>query len=98
MPFVLIRHKVQDFNRWKEIYDSAVTQRQTYGEKFARVFHDASDPNDLIILAEFETHERARRFFASDWLREAMSKAGVQGPPQVQYLLEGKSLRRTAAD
>jgi len=40
----------------------------------------------------------ARSFFQSDRLKNGMQQAGVVGTPEIVFLDEVRSLRRTAAD
>jgi hypothetical protein len=77
MPYVLIRHKVTDFENWKPIYDAHGPARKTGGSKGAPLFRDADNPNATVILFERSDLDRARRFAESQDLRQAMTRAGV---------------------
>ena len=46
MTFVLVRHKVQDFAKWKPVYDEHQATRKASGSKRARLFRSADNPND----------------------------------------------------
>ena len=98
MVNVLIRHNVVDLPRWKQIFDSNLSMRKAGGELEYRIFHNHANPTDLFVLCEFETLEMAKRYFASDALKKAMTDAGVTGTPEVIFLDEVRSFHRTAAD
>lgn len=98
MMHVLVRHKVADYNRWKEAFDSHLAARKRAGETGFRVFHSVEDPREIILLLDWETVEEARKFMNSNELREAMQKAGVQGTPEIQYVEDARALHRSAAD
>jgi len=98
MVHVLIRHKVADYNRWKEAFDSHLNVRKRAGETGFRLFHNADDPRDITLLLDWPTVEEARKFMNSDELRKAMAGAGVVGAPEIQYLEDARSVHRTAAD
>ena len=49
---------------------------------------NANDPNELVILFEWDSLENARRFANADDLREAMQQAGVADQPDVYFLEE----------
>jgi heme-degrading monooxygenase HmoA len=98
MVIVLVRHKVADFKRWKQEFDGHFGLRHGAGELSCRMFHSHENPNDLTLFFEWETLEMARAFFASDALKKGMQQSGVTGTPEVQFLDEIRSLRRTAAD
>jgi heme-degrading monooxygenase HmoA len=46
----------------------------------------------VVILFEWESLEKARQYFQSDELRQNMQRAGISGPPDVQYLNEVEKL------
>lgn len=98
MVNVLVRHKVTDFPRWKQVFDEHLSMRKAGGELSFRIFHNHADATDLSLFFEWETLDMAKRFFSSDPLKNGMQSAGVSGPPEVIYLDEVRALRRTAAD
>ena len=54
---------------------------------------DSDDPNELLILVEWDSLENARRFANAGDLREAMQRAGVADQPDVYFLEEVELLR-----
>jgi heme-degrading monooxygenase HmoA len=88
MTYVLVIHEVEDYNKWKPVYDEDGTVRKAKGSKGAFVFHTADDPNHVIVLTNWENLESAKNFAEADELRKTMQKAGVKGQPQVYYLEE----------
>jgi heme-degrading monooxygenase HmoA len=98
MVNVIVRHKVSDFGQWKQVFDDHFRMRHEAGELNHRVFHNHDDGSDLTLFFEWETLEMARAFFHSDRLKSGMKQAGVVGTPEIVYLDEVRSLRRTAAD
>ena len=88
MPYMLVQHQVEDFAKWKAVFDSALGMRQTNGEKSAQIFHDADDPNSLTLLFEWDSLENARQYAQNPDLKAAMQKAGVTGPPNISFLTE----------
>ena len=98
MITVLVHHEVADYPAWKAAFDAALDWRHKNGEHSARIFHAAGNLNDLTLLCEWETLEQARAFMDSDKLKARMAAAGVKGQPQVEFLTEMYSIRRSAAD
>jgi len=98
MVNVLVRHKVSDFTRWKLVFDERFGARHAAGELNHRIFHNHDDASDLTLFFTWETLDLARAFFASDQLKSGMQQAGVIGKPEIVFLDEMRSLRRTAAD
>ena len=91
MTFVLVRHKVQDFAKWKPVYDEHQAARKAGGSKGARLFRSADNPNEVILLFEWDQLKNARQFIQSEDLRKVMEKAGVADRPDVYFLEEGQS-------
>ncbi len=98
MVHVLIRHKVADYGRWKEAFDSHLSNRKRAGEAGCHVFHSVENPREIVVLLDWQTIEEARRFMNSDELRQRMQAAGVEGSPDVQYLEDARAVHRSAAD
>jgi len=98
MVHVLVRHKVSDYAKWKQAFDAFLNHRMAGGETGSRVFQSIEDPRDVTVLTDFESTEHARRFMSSSDLRSAMKNAGVEGEPEVHFLQDAVTVRRTSAD
>jgi heme-degrading monooxygenase HmoA len=87
MPYVLVRHKVEDYVKWKLVFDDHGATRKASGFRGHHLFRNGDDPNELVILFEVDDVERARQFCQSEDLRQAMQRAGVSDQPDI-YLLD----------
>ena len=88
MPYLVIRHKVEDYARWKPIFDEHGATRKAAGSRGGRLFRSVEDPNELVIVFEWDELDKARRFAQSEDLRRAMQRAGVADRPDVYFLEE----------
>jgi len=79
MNYVMIRHKVKDFKKWKAAYDAHGPARDGVGLKERCLLRNTKSRNDVWILFEANNLARAKAFCASADLRAAMKKAGVTG-------------------
>ena len=79
MPYLLERHKVRDYDHWKEVFDADAEGREAAGCRGARVFRNADDPEEVIVLFEWEGLESARRRIESATLGREFDEAGVSG-------------------
>lgn len=86
MVYLRVKHKVADYDKWREGFDAALETRKSGGEKSFKVFRTVDDPNDVIVLAEWDSVERAKVFISSDELKEKMKEAGVLGEPSINFL------------
>src|SRR5918995_5982460 len=93
MPYLLERHKVQDYARWRAVFDADAAGREAAGCRGARIFRNAEDPEEVVVLFEWDSLERARRRIESAGLHEKFEEAGVSGGiGQTEfYLLEEDS-------
>lgn len=98
MIHVIIRHKVADYGQWKQVFDSHLNSRMAAGETGSRVFHSMDDPRDVTVISDWDGVEHARRFLASDDVKAAMKRAGVVGDPDINYVQDAVTVRRTSAD
>jgi quinol monooxygenase YgiN len=88
MAYLLVRHKVENYARWKPIFDDHGGTRKANGCKGGRLFRSAADPNELVILFEWDDVKKAQQFAQSSDLRETMERAGVVDRPDVYFLDE----------
>ncbi len=91
MATVIIRHKVEDYAKWKAVYDEVLPFRQSSGIKGARLLRSADNPNEIVVVDEFDDMDKARQFAQSEDLKQAMQKAGVSDHPDIYFLDEVES-------
>lgn len=72
MAHLLVRNTVEDYAKWKPAFDSHSEMRKAAGSKGGRFFRSAEDPNDVLVLIEWDDVDKARAFADSRELREAM--------------------------
>ena len=86
MPYLLVRHKVADYTTWKPFFDEGGAARQAGGCKGSWLFRNTNDPNELVILFQWDDLEHARQFIQSEDLRQGMQQAGVTDLLDVSFL------------
>ena len=94
MPYLLVRQKVTDYEQWKSAFDAHSVTRQANGSRGGLLFRNAADPNELVILLEWDVLERARRFAQSEEMREVILRAGVVDHPDISFLKDGEQVSR----
>ena len=87
-----IEHPVNDFNRWREAFESDPVGRERGGVRRYRIMRAGDDPNRVLIDLEFDAPERASEFLAR--LRELWDRVEVMRDPHAQLveLVEERSL------
>ena len=79
MAYVLLQHKVANYEEFKAIYDADAPHRRRRGSKGARLFRAADDPTALFMLFEWDDPAKAHLFAEGYELHEAMKWASVVG-------------------
>jgi heme-degrading monooxygenase HmoA len=88
MPNMLVKHTVEDFAKWYPVYTEHAAMRKAAGSKGARLFRNSNNPNEIVLLFEWDSLDNARTFSQSQELRETMHNAGVVGMPDMYFLEE----------
>jgi hypothetical protein len=85
MAKLIVKHRVADFDSWKKGFLAHAPERRKSGFTGHLVLRDAGDPNLITCVLSTTDLTRAKAFLGRPELREAMSKAGVQGPPDIAF-------------
>lgn len=88
MIHVLVSHTVESYDRWKPHFDDHASTRGEHGERGYHLFRGTRNPNEVVVLFEWDSEEHAREFIDSSDLRRVMREAGVVGRPDVRILDE----------
>ncbi len=86
MAYILVRHKLADYAKWKPVFDQHGATRKASGSRGGQIFRSAGDPNETVVLLEWDDLAKPRQFAQSDDLRNAMQRAGVADRPDVYFL------------
>ena len=82
MPILQIEHRVRDFDRWKEAFDSDPIGREQGGVRRYRIARRVDDPNYVAVELEFASASEAESFRSKLhglWGR-AQDELGLEGP------------------
>jgi hypothetical protein len=87
MAYVLIEHRVGDFETFKRVYLDDAGRRERLGCRGGTVFRVSDDPGTVIVLLAWDTLEDARDFAGSLELEQAMEwSASHVSTPRVTVL------------
>ena len=91
---MFIRHDVADYAVWRKGYDAYAPTQKKMGVRYEAVYQAVENPNDVTVIHDFRSMEKAKAFAASSDLKETMGKLGVKGPPTIWYT--SKSAKKAA--
>jgi len=85
MPYIMIRHEVANYAKWKRAVKDFQPFRKASGEKCFYVCRCSKNPNNLLVWCEWDITARMKKFVKSAELRKAMKTAGVISKPEVSF-------------
>ena len=88
MPYLLVRHRVADFDRWYSVFKSHAEAQREAGLSDLQLLRDAEDPNIIVCLFKVADMDKARAFTQSGDSHQAQKDSGVIGTPEVLLLKE----------
>jgi hypothetical protein len=74
IPTVMFQERVRYYSAWRSGYDGNAGRRAEFGGT-SRVYHNADDENDLLVMADFADEAREREFV--EVVRKVQEDAGV---------------------
>lgn len=77
MAKVMITLTVADFGQWKVGYEAGAEARRAAGWRGSQVFQSEENPNEIILIHEWDSEEEFKAFANSPTLKEAQKRAGV---------------------
>lgn len=88
MAYIMVRHKVSDYNKWKQAFDtdSGSGLLEKAGFKKYGLYKTLGDPKDLVVFLEIQDVNRVKEFFNSEEAKNRMKDIGVEGTPEIVFL------------
>jgi len=83
MPTAFIRHRVQDYERWRRVYDEFTHANPSGVAVEPAVYRSADDPNELLVIHQFGSPAEIKPWLDDSGRHQAMVVAGVIGRPQM---------------
>src|SRR5215203_3753111 len=88
MPTAFIRHRVQNYEEWRRVYDD-FTQANASGVAVEpAVYGSVEDPHELLVIHRFGSSADVEPWLTDSGRRQAMLAAGVLGTPQIDIAYE----------
>lgn len=86
MPYLMIRHTVEDYDKWKPVFDEDAENRRSHGSQGGLLLRNADNPNEIVAFWEIDSLENAHQFVQTPELRERMQRAGVTSQPEITFM------------
>ncbi len=97
MTLAIARHHVEDYAKWRKIYEDFALVQKAGGVLQESVYQDQDDANEVVVLHSFADRATADAFLGSAELRETMQRAGVVGRPRIEVFEDAQTLAPSAS-
>jgi heme-degrading monooxygenase HmoA len=74
---IIVKRKLNDYDSWKKLVSDYDGMRKQYGSKGARVYRIANDPNEVIIVFEWDDAKPFKTYFDLPDVRKALANSGT---------------------
>lgn len=88
MVKVMAKLVFEDYDKWRPAFDEAANIRKGHGVQGTQVFRNSDNPNEVLILYEWDDLEHAWPFFEQPENKKVLEELGLQGKPEVFILKE----------
>ena len=88
MPTAFIRHRVQDYEKWRRAYDDFTQANPSGVAVEPAVYRSVDDPNELLVIHRFSSSAEVQPWLGDTRRHQAMKAAGVLGSPQIDIAYE----------
>lgn len=86
MGYLLVRHKVKEFDEWKHVFEAHGEAQRKAGLRIDKVMRNAYEPNEVFLLFEVLDLAKARGFVFSPEVPRAQAESGVVDKPDIYFL------------
>ena len=77
MTIVYVLHRVEDYGKWRDVYDSVGEIQRTGGVIEDAVFRAEGDPYNVLVMHRFASLSEAHAYFENPLVADAIREAGV---------------------
>lgn len=94
MVTIVLRFRVRDYTRWREIFVSREALRREAGCLGRRVFRDAGDPEQVVVVLDWDEAARYEAYAATGIVQtgEGRARADIAGLSEEWRLTEVEDL------
>lgn len=83
MAVVILTHKVENYQKWKPIYDQDEERRKKAGLKEIICGQKSDEPNNVYMVFETSEPNKAKEMLKDPELKDVMDEAGVITKPEI---------------
>jgi uncharacterized protein (DUF1330 family) len=85
---LLIRYRIDEFDRYKPVFDDFGASRRAHGASGHRLLQLVNDPHEIVVMVDFPSPEAAQGFLNDPERSDALVRAGIASESDRAELLE----------
>ena len=78
MIYLIGELKVENYDKFKPIFNERSTARTKNGEKEAYLFRNSDDPHEVEFLFTWDNKENAKKYMESESVQKTLENAGAK--------------------
>jgi hypothetical protein len=86
MPYLLVKQKIVDFNRWYAVFKSDARAQKEAGLHDLVILKEIYDPNSIVCLFKIDDLDKAKAFTTSPNSVKSADLSGIIGIPEILFL------------
>lgn len=86
MAAICVENSVADYTKFRVHFDNNARMRTEAGMTNPRVFRNADNPNNVLVMVDVADPLKARQALVNPEYRAAMKDAGIVGAPKIHII------------
>lgn len=86
MGYLLVRHKVKEFQEWKRVFDAHRDAQVEAGLRIEKVMRNLYEANEVFLFFEVTDLAKARGFVFGSEVPRAQEESGIVDKPDIYFL------------
>ena len=78
MIYLIGELKVDNYDKWKPIFNERSTARTESGEQEAHLFRNSDDPHEVEFLFTWDNKKNAKKYMESESVEKTLKNAGAK--------------------
>ena len=91
--YLIVRHKVKDFQTWKSAFYEDAARMKKFGAKCGQIFRNINDRQEIIVFMEWDNMEDVIKFTSAPDLESKMKQGTVMDKPDGYFLEEVEKIK-----
>lgn len=88
MNYLLVKHRVADFEKWGQVFDSHLVGQRESGLELLHLLREIEDPNMVVLFFHVHDLEKAQAFTSTPEASKAAEESGVEGEAEAFWLTD----------